>query len=150
MGSRIEPGKAAPQALDMEVAALQVMAIDVTDLEFAAIARPHVGCNLNDVAVVEIESRNRPIGSWTRRFLFDGGRASVLVEIYHAVALGVGHTIAEYRGASPAGDGRAQSFRESVAEEYVVSEGQRTGVAADEVLADQEGLGTPSGLGCRA
>ena len=71
--------------------------------------------------------------------------AAVPVEGDHAVALRVGDLIAEDRRSLSPGHGALQPVREALAVEEVVAERQGTGVAPDERLADQKGLGQPVG-----
>jgi hypothetical protein len=56
MGAGVEPGEAAPQHLDEQLAAFEVGAIDVGDFEFAPSRRPDRGGNVEDVIVVEIKA----------------------------------------------------------------------------------------------
>ena len=67
--------------------------------------------------------------------------AGVGVELDDAVALGVVHRVGEDGGRRRPGAWRAQAAGEVVAVEEVVAEHQGAGVVADEVGADDEGLG---------
>jgi hypothetical protein len=56
MRSGVEPGEAAPENLDEQVAALEIGAVDVGDLEFATAGRLDRCGDVDDVVVVEIEA----------------------------------------------------------------------------------------------
>lgn len=77
------------------------------------------------------------------RLLLDGDHAAVLVELHDAEALWVVHVVAE-DGGEPlprVRDGAAEVPAKAVAEEDVVAKHEGAGLARDEVLADDEGLG---------
>ena len=96
MGSGIEPRITTAKHLDEKIAALQIGAIDVSDLEFSP--RRWLGCggDLNDVIVVEIEASHCNIRLRFRGFLLDRERAPFAVEFDHAIALRGVDGVAEY------------------------------------------------------
>ena len=57
----VEPGKAAAHHFDVQLAALEIGAVDVGDLEFAAGRRLDVGGDVDDLLVVEIEPGDGPV-----------------------------------------------------------------------------------------
>jgi hypothetical protein len=69
------------------------------------------------------------------------------VELDHAVALGVVHVVGEHAGARSAAVGVGQQLVEVVAVEDVVAQHQGAGCAADETLAEDEGLRQAVGAG---
>ena len=56
MGAGVEPGEAAAQQLDLQLAALEIAVVDVGDLELAARRRLEAGGDVEDAVVVEIEA----------------------------------------------------------------------------------------------
>ena len=61
-GAGVEPGEAPAEALDAELAATEVLAVDVGDLEFAARRGFQVGGDVEHLVVVEIEARHGEVG----------------------------------------------------------------------------------------
>ena len=98
-----------------------------------------LGCH---VARVEVQAGDGVRALGLRGLLLDGDGPALPVELHHAEALGVVHVVAEDRGAARLGvlDGARQVARQAVAVEDVVAQHERAGLAADELLADGEGL----------
>ena len=71
-------------------------------------------------------------------------RAPVAVELDDAILLGRVDDVAEDRRAVLARRGLRQHFRQAVAVEDVVAEHQRDRIVADEIAADDEGIGQPA------
>ena len=63
-----------------------------------------------------------------------------IVELDHAVTLGVGYRVSEHGRALRVTCALLQRTGKVMPEEYIVAEHQRAGVTADELLANQEGL----------
>src|SRR6266542_4284078 len=61
MRSRVEPREPSREGLDVELAAGQVLTIDVRDLELAARGRPEGSGDVDDLVVVEIEAGHREV-----------------------------------------------------------------------------------------
>src|SRR5688572_14246667 len=99
MGAGIEPGGAAAEDLDLELAGFEVEAIQVGDLKLAAFGRLEGFGEWNNFLVVEIETGNGVVGLWLRRFFLKGKNAPVLGKLDDAICRGVGDVIAENRGA---------------------------------------------------
>src|SRR5918993_1467914 len=59
----VEPGIAPAHLLDVELAALQVHAVDIRDLQFAPRRRFQPGRNLGDLPVIEVKARHGPVGA---------------------------------------------------------------------------------------
>ena len=59
----VEPGVAAAERDDLQLALLQVLAIDIGDLELAARGGLELRSNVDDAIVVEIEADDRKRGS---------------------------------------------------------------------------------------
>ena len=142
-GAGIEPGVASTESDHGERAVLEVHPVEVGNLELAARGgRDPLGA-LGHVARVEIEAGDGVARLRVLRLLLDGDRAALRVELHDAEALRVVHVVAE-DGRPPRGRvrrGAAEVAGEAVAEEDVVAQHERAGVARDEGLADDEGLG---------
>jgi hypothetical protein len=54
MRAGIEPGKAAAEHLDIQIAALEIGVVDVRDLDLAAGRRLDPSCDLDDVVVIKV------------------------------------------------------------------------------------------------
>src|SRR5947209_2764497 len=65
----VEPGKAAAEHLDMQVAAFEIGAVDVGDLELAARRRLQRCRDLEHIVIVEIEAGRGDVGFRLRRLL---------------------------------------------------------------------------------
>ncbi|OIQ75685.1 hypothetical protein GALL_426430 [mine drainage metagenome] len=147
MGAGIEPGVAASESLHLQAALLQIDAVDVGDLQFAARRGLEAGGDVEHLLVVEIQSGDGMAALRSGRFFFQAHGASLRIELDHAVALGVVHVIGEHGGAALPGVGLLHLMLEVVAPEQVVAQHQAARRVADEVAADDEGLGQPVGAG---
>ena len=141
MGAGIQPGVAAAHDLHAELAALQIGAVDVGDLQLAARRRLQVPGDVHHLLVVEIQAGDRVVRLRLQWLLFQADGLAALVELDHAVALRVQHVVGEDAGAGLALRSAAEQLVEVVAVIEVVAQDQRAEVVADERLADQEGLG---------
>ena len=99
-------------------------------------------CDLHDVVVVEVQARDRVVGSRLLRLLLDGDRPPGLVELDHAVRGRVRHPVGEHRPAVEVAEA-LQPGAEAGPVEQVVAEHQGDGVVADVVGAEHERLGEP-------
>src|SRR6476619_359493 len=57
----VEPRNSSAHQLDGKLTFLEIGAIDIGDLEFAACARAQASCNVHDLLVIEIETRYSPV-----------------------------------------------------------------------------------------
>ena len=80
-------------------------------------------------------------------FLFHAQGAPVLAEVDHAVALGIVHVVGVHFRAGFKLRALLEQRRDLHAVENIVSEDQADRIAADEALADQEGLRDALGFG---
>ena len=97
MGAGVEPGEAAAENLDEQVAALEIGAVDVGDFELAAAGRFDRRGDVDDVIVIEIEAGHREVRLGQLRLLLDRARASPLVELDHTIMLRFINGVAEHR-----------------------------------------------------
>ena len=146
MGAGIEPGEAAAQDLDRQLAARQIGAVDVGDLELAARRRLEACGDAHHIVVVEIEAGHRDVGARPLRFLLDRQRAAGTVELDYAVSLRRVNRVAEDGGAGLPRRRARERLREPVAVKQIVAQDQRHPVAADEIGADDKGVGKPARL----
>ena len=141
-GAGVQPRVAAAEGDDGQRPLLQVHLVERGDLQLAARGGLHLvglGCH---VARVEVQAGDGVGALGALGLLLDGDGPALAVELNDAEALGVVHMVAEDRGAARLGvlDGARQVARQSVAVEDVVAEHEGARLAADELLADGEGL----------
>src|SRR3546814_9674485 len=114
---------------------------EVGDLKLAAGRRLQVGGNIADLAIVEIQSGDRPVAGWILGLLDDGHRLAAGPEFQHAVAFRIGHPVAEHHGAILFRSRAAQHLYEPLAVEDVGAQHTGAGFAVQEMPAECEGLG---------
>lgn len=136
----VEPGIAAAHGLDMEVMAREVGLVDIGNLELTARRWLYRLRDRDDVLVVEIEARHGKIGLWLGRFLLEAHGLAPLVEFDDAVALGVADVVGKDRRAVRLRGRALHHDGEVGAVEDVVAQDERTALACEELLADQECL----------
>ena len=108
---RVEPGEPAAQQLHAQIAAFQVAFVDRGDLQFTPGARFDVRSDADDIAVVEVQARHRPVRTRARRFFLDGGCPAGLVEGNYAIALWIANLVAEDRSSVLSRSGPVQLLR---------------------------------------
>jgi len=101
----------------------------------------------DDVTVIEIQAGDGISEFWIFRYFLDGDRLAGLVELDDAEALRVVDFVAEDSGTGVALGGRLEFGREALAIEDVVAEDQGAALVANELLADEQGLGQTIGAG---
>ena len=104
------------------------------------------GRDLDHLIVVEIKAGHRIVRFRLLRLFLDRQRLAGGVDLEHAVALRIRHHIAENRRAFFARGGLGHQLGQPVAVEDIVAENQRDMVVADEIAADDEGVGKPARL----
>lgn len=97
VGAGVEPRSAAAEEFDVEVAALEIEAVEIGDLEFSALRGLEAAGECDDIGVVKIDAGNRVVGLGLERFFLEGNDATVGRKFNDAVALGVSDVIAKYR-----------------------------------------------------
>ena len=136
----VEPGVAAAHGLDVELVAREVGLVDVGDLEFTAGRRLYRLRDIDDILVVEIEARHGKVGLWLGWLFLEAHGLAFLVELDDAVALGVADVVGKDRRAVRLRGRALHHDGEVGAVEDVVAEHERTALACEELLADQECL----------
>ena len=142
---RVEPGEPAAQQFHAQIAAFQVAFVDGGDLQFTPGARLDVRSDADDIAVVEVQARHRPVRARARRFFLDGGCPAGLVEGNYAIALGIANLVAEDRSSVLLRCGPVQLLGQAVPIKDVVAKRQGARIVPDKFPADQECLGQPVG-----
>ena len=148
-GAGVQPRVAAAQGDDGQRPLLQVHLVERGDLQLAAGRGPHLVRLGGHVARVEVQAGDGVARLGLGGLLLDGDGPPLRIELHDAEALGVVHVVAEDRGATRLCvlDGARQVARQAVAVEDVVAQHERAGLAADELLADGEGLRQAVGAG---
>ena len=118
----IEPREAPAHDFDVGAPPLGIDAIDVGDSELAARRGSQGSCNVDDIAIVEVEPRDCVVRLGYRRFLFDGEHGPVGVELHYPVELRIANAMGE-KGASNGACARgSQQVFETCANENIVPE----------------------------
>ena len=133
MRAGVEPGVAAAHALHVELAGLEIRLVDGGDLEFSAGGGLHVGGDVEDGIVVEVEAGDGPGGIRGLRLLDDLRGPADLVEADDAVGLGILDMVGEHRRAVRPCGGAGEQVAHAGAEKEVVAEDQRDRIVADEL-----------------
>src|SRR5205814_941264 len=131
---------------DVELAALEVRAVDVGDLELAARRGLEARGDLQHAVVVEIETHDGVARARALRLLLDSRCFSFCIECNDAIALGILDRIGKYSRAALPLRRLLEEIHESVAVEQVVAQHQRHGIAADEFSPDDERLSDAIGF----
>lgn len=140
VGAGIEPGIASAHGLDVKLVAREVGLVDVGDLELTARRWLYRLGDRDDVLVVEIEARHGEIGLWLGRLFLEAHSLALLVELDDTVALGVADVVGKDRRAVRLRGRTLHHDSEVGAIEDVVAQDERTALAREELLTDQECL----------
>ena len=136
----VEPGVAAAHGLDMKLVAREVGLVDVGNLELTACRRLYRLGDIDDILVVEIESRHGEIRLRLGWLLLETHGLALLVELDNAVAFGVADVVGKDRRAVRLRGRALHHDGEVGAVEDIVAQDERTALARKELLADQERL----------
>ena len=140
VGAGIEPGVAAAHGLDVELMAREVCLVDVGDLELTAGRRLYCLRDIDDVLVVEIEASHGEIRLRLGWLLLETHGLALLVELDDTVALGVADVVGKDRRAVRLRGRTLHHDSEVGAIEDIVAQDERTALAREELLANQERL----------
>ena len=147
VGARVQPGVATAHDFDVELALLEVKAVQVGDFVFAAGGGFEALGQVYDLVVVEVQAGDGVAGFGGLGLFFEAQHFALGIELGDAVAFGVVHMVGEDAGAMFALHGVAQQFVKVVAVEDVVAQHQGGGRVADELLTNHKGLGQAVGAG---
>ena len=141
-GAGVQPRVAAAEGHHGQRPLLQVHLVERGDLQLAACRGLHLMSLSGDITRVEVQAGDGVGALGLGGLLLDRDGPAPRIELHDAEALGVVDVVAEDRGAARLGvlDGARQVARQAVAVEDVVAQHERAGPAADELLADGEGL----------
>ena len=142
-------GGASAEEFDVEIAAFEVEAVEVGDLQFTAFRGLEAAGEGDDIGVVKVDAGYGVVGLGLRGFFFEGNNAAVGGEFDDAVALRVCDMITENGRAGGAAAGALQGLHEVVAVEEIVAEDEGGGLVLEEsnVARDVEGLRETVGAG---
>ena len=147
VGAGVQPGVAAAHDFDVELALLEIQAVQVGDFVFAACGGFEALGQVHDLVVVEVQAGDGVAGLGGLGLFFEAQHFALGIEFGDAVALGVVHVVGKDAGALFALHGVAQQFVEVVAVEDVVAQHQGRGGVADKLLSNHKGLGQAVGAG---
>src|SRR4030095_12191218 len=111
------------------LAAFEISAVEVCDLQFSSRRWPQPRCNIEGLAVVEVEAGERVVGLRSRRLLLEARCASGGVEVHDAIALWVADAIGEDRSSAGACSCAIEQGGEPSAVEKIVAQNQARRVA---------------------
>lgn len=95
MRARVEPGEAAAEKFDLQLAPQKVLFVDVGDFQFASCAGSNGLGDGDDVVVVEVEACDGIVALGLFRFFLQREDLFPVVEFDDAVALGIFDLVAE-------------------------------------------------------
>ena len=148
MRSCIKPSKSASEGLNLQLAIREELLVDSGDLQFAASRRLDVLGYFHHLVGIEIQSDNGIVALRAGRFFLDGQTVSLFIELGNAITFGVADPITK-DGSLPVLfgilHGLLQQAGQSSSVEDVVAEHQTGTIVADELFADDEGLGQAVG-----
>ena len=140
VGACVKPGVAAAHGLDVELVAREVGLVDVGDLELTARRRLDLLRDSDDVLVVEVKTRHGKVGLRRGWLFLEAHGLAPLVELDDAVALRIADVVGEDRRAVRLCGRALHHHGEVGAVEDVVAQDERTALAREELLPDQERL----------
>ena len=148
MCTGIEPCEATAECLYEELLTAEELLVHTRDLQLATGRGPYALGDLDDGVRVEVQPHDSVVALRLLGLLLDRDTAAVGSELRYAVALRVADPVAEdgsFIALLGILDSLTQGLREGHAVEDIVAEYEAYRVAADEVLADEEGLCQPLG-----
>src|SRR5450830_106884 len=140
MRARIEPSVTTPHDLDIQLLALQIYPVDVSNFQFAARRWLQLGGNLDDLIIVKIQTSHRIVTLRCERLFFQAGGLAVGIEIDDAIALRVLHMIGKHGGAGLMRRRLLQLKLQIMAIENIIAKYEGTRAIANKFLADNKCL----------
>src|SRR5262249_29363684 len=128
------------EQLDVELANIEVAAIQVSNFQLTAPGRLQLPCPVRHCAVIEVEARDGVVRLGLRWFLFEPDDHPGSVELRNAVRAGVLHPVSEDRRACLPFCGGGDELLKPVTVKYIVAEDERRARAGEEVPAQDERL----------
>ena len=141
VGAGVQPGGTATHQLNVQVALLQVHAVEVGNFQLAAMTGLDLPRQVAYLVVIEVEAGYGVVGLRFCGLLFDADDLARIVKLGYAVGARVGHMITKHGGALGALVGAFEDFIEAFRIVDVVAQYQCAGVIAHVFAADQECLG---------
>ena len=142
----VQPRHAPPELHDVKRSTLEIDAVEVGDFELTTFRRPQRLGEPDHFAAVHVQPGDRKIRLRHGGLLLDFRRAARGIECQHPEPVRVLYGIGEHRRATVVRNRVLCLARQFAAEEHVVAEDQRHWVVADEVAADDEGMGEALGF----
>src|SRR6185437_12338869 len=124
VGAGVQPSEAAAELFQVQRTVVEVAAVEVGDLQFAARRRLQRSGVVADAGVVEVQAGDGVVRLRLGGFFLQPDHAARSVELGHAVALRILHPVAEHGGAGLGGGGALQSAGKAVGGEDFVGQQQ--------------------------
>ena len=140
MGAGVQPSVATLHHFDGQAALLQVSLVYRGDFQLAARTGLDGFGDVHHLVVVKIQAGDRKVAFRLFGLFFDAGGCARLVKRHHAITLWVVHMVGKYGGTAGLLVCIGQQGVQVVAVKDVVTQHQRTGAVANELLTDDEGL----------
>src|SRR6266851_3726434 len=142
-GASVEPGEAAPEALDIKLPPLEVAAVQIRDFQLSPRRRFQPSRKSRRPRVMIIEPDHGQIGFWFRRLLVEIDSMALTIQRDDAEVSRVLNGIAEHGGPGLAAIGIDQMVGKALAIKDVVAQHERAAGTIQEFLADQKRLRQP-------
>src|SRR5579872_5418079 len=141
MGSSIKPGHTSAHDDDVQLPALQVLLVYVSDFQFSARRGLKRCCNLEHLGIVKVHpsdgvSRLRALG-----LFLNAESLSIAVELYHSISLRILHRVSKYPCTGSFAAGAAHALNQIMPVKNIVAQHQCTAGVSDEFSANEKRLG---------
>src|SRR5690554_3523697 len=141
---RIEPSDAASEALEMELVAFKIEAIQIGNLELPTFGWFECRGELTRAFIVKIKARDGIIASGSRGFLFEPDHAPVGAELGNAIGGRIADVIPKNARSARSSACALEKRVQRISVEDIVSENQRGGMPLEEGLGNEERFGEPA------
>src|SRR5580765_7548695 len=105
MSSSVEPRDSAAEFFDVELASIEVVAVDVRDLQFPPCGRFQRRRDVEHTVVVKVQARDGVLRFWAGRLFFEADGSALAIEFDDTITFGIAHCIPKDRRALFAGGG---------------------------------------------